>query len=183
MSLKIQQTEILDVLKISSEKFTDGRGFFLEKYKKSDFDSIGINCDFVQLNHSFSKKGVLRGLHIQRWPKEQGKLVTVVKGKILDVAVDIRPNSTTFKKYAQAILSDENNMSLWIPKGFAHGFFALDDSNVIYLATDEFSIEHDSGIRWDDPEINIKWPTRNPTLSEKDKNLKTLNELVTEGVL
>ncbi|MEM3844678.1 MAG: dTDP-4-dehydrorhamnose 3,5-epimerase [Candidatus Parvarchaeota archaeon] len=183
MPLNIQRTEIPEVLLISSEKFSDDRGFFIEKYKRSDLKALGIDLDFVQMNHSFSKRGVLRGLHFQRRPKEQDKLVTVTRGKIMDVAVDIRPSSPTYKKYIYATLSEENNMSIFIPKGFAHGFLALEESDVVYLTTTEYSSEHDSGIRWDDPDININWPIKNPIVSKKDRGLKYLSELIKEGVL
>ncbi|MEM3192187.1 MAG: dTDP-4-dehydrorhamnose 3,5-epimerase [Candidatus Parvarchaeota archaeon] len=183
MSLNIQRTEIPEVLLISSKKFSDERGFFIEKYKRSDLISLGIDLDFVQMNHSFSKRGVLRGLHFQKRPKEQDKLVIVTRGKIMDVAVDIRPNSPTYKKYVYATLSEKNNVSIFIPKGFAHGFLALEESDVVYLTTTEYSSEHDTGIRWDDPEINISWPIKNPIISKKDRGLKYLSELIKEGAL
>ncbi|MEM3844372.1 MAG: dTDP-4-dehydrorhamnose 3,5-epimerase [Candidatus Parvarchaeota archaeon] len=183
MPLNIKRTEIPEVLLISSEKFADERGFFIEKYKRSNLRAFGIDLDFVQMNHSFSKYGVLRGLHFQKRPKEQDKLVTVTRGKIMDVAVDLRPNSPTYRKYVYATLSDENNTSIFIPKGFAHGFLALEESDVVYLTTTEYSSEHDSGIRWDDPDININWPIKNPIVSKKDRSLKYLSDLIKEGVL
>lgn len=183
MSFEFIQTEIKDVIAIRYPRYEDERGFFEERYKFSDFETAGIKWNFVQVNHSFSRKGVLRGLHYQKYPNEQGKLVMVVRGEIVDVAVDIRAKSETFKKWVSLNLSKKSRLALWIPPGFAHGFFATENSNVIYLSTNEFNREYDSGIRWNDPDIGIKWPTENPVLSEKDKNLKFLKQRIEQKEL
>lgn len=168
--------EIPEVILIKPKIFDDDRGFFFECYKYSDFAQAGITFNFVQDNHSRSKKGVLRGLHYQLEPKAQGKLVRCIKGKIWDVAVDIRKGSPTFGKWVSVELSENNKFMLWIPPGFAHGFVALEDSEIIYKCTAEYDPNFDRGILWNDPLIGIKWPIENPLLSEKDKRLPTLKE-------
>lgn len=167
---KFTRTEIPDVLLVETEKYEDSRGFFQELYKESEFKAILGN--FVQVNHSYSKKGVLRGLHFQLNPKPQGKLVTVISGRIYDVAVDLRKNSPSYKKWVGAELTF--GKLLWVPVGFAHGFEALADSNVVYFVTGEFSKEYDSGIAWNDPEINVNWPVKEPIISGKDRSLPQL---------
>ena len=161
-----------DVILVEPKVFGDERGFFLESYKKTDFVSAGIDVEFVQDNHSLSQKGVVRGLHYQLPPKAQGKLVRVIKGAILDVAVDIRKDSPTFKQWIAEELSEDNNKMLYIPSGFAHGFLTLtDEVHLLYKCTDEYSADHDAGIRWNDPELNISWGISDPIVSEKDKKL------------
>ena len=164
-------TSLKGVILIESKVFADSRGYFMESFKSSHFKKAGIDFDFLQDNHSFSRSGVIRGLHYQKYPMEQGKLVSVISGKIFDVAVDIRPNSETFSRWLGTVLSDKNRTILWIPPGFAHGFQALRDSHVYYKATSEFSPKHEMGIRWNDPTIAIKWPLDNPFVSEKDSDL------------
>ena len=176
MPFKFKRLEIPDVILVEPVVFKDERGFFMETYKESDFKNNGINYDFVQDNHSRSKKGVLRGLHYQLHPKAQGKLVRCIKGRIWDVAVDIRKGSPWFGKWVAVELSQENKLMLWIPPGFAHGFVALEDSEVMYKTTAEYDRELDTGIRWNDPDIGIRWPIDNPILSEKDANLPYLKE-------
>jgi len=178
------KTEIPDVILIKPKVFQDERGFFLETYKKSDFEKAGIKAEFVQDNHSKSVKGVLRGLHFQKKPFAQGKLVRCIRGKIFDVAVDIRKGSPTFGKWVGYELSEENRYILWIPEGFAHGFLTLsDEAEVIYkVSGGEYSPEHDAGIIWNDPDIDIKWPLDQVDeiiLSEKDKKLPFLKEIDT----
>ena len=165
------------VIKIESKVFTDARGYFMESFKSSDFIKAGIDLSFSQDNHSFSKAGVIRGLHFQRAPNPQGKLVSVINGKIFDVAVDLRPGSKTYSKWFGITLSDDNGTMLWIPPGFAHGFQALDNSHVYYKATNEFSPKDDAGIKWNDPTIAIKWPLDNIIVSEKDANLPLLSDI------
>jgi len=180
MPFEFIRTEIPEVIIVKPKVFEDERGFFLETYKKSEFEKAGIDTDFVQDNHSKSVKNVLRGLHFQKTPKEQGKLVRCIKGRIFDVAVDIRKNSPTFGKWVGIELSGTNKLMLWIPKGFAHGFLTLsDEAEIIYKVSGaEYSPEHDAAIRWNDPEIGIKWPiTDEPILSEKDKNAPLLREI------
>lgn len=156
--------------------FPDERGFFKEIYKRTPFLANGVPYDFVQANVSFSRRGVVRGLHYQLKPMEQGKLVTVLKGRIMDVAVDIRVGSPWFGKYVSVELSGENHLLFWIPPGFAHGFQALEDSLVLYLVTKEYDRGLERCIRWDDPEIGIEWPLlEEAILSEKDKGCPPLS--------
>jgi len=171
MPFIFSSTQLPDVTKISAESFTDERGSFVENFKASDFAAHGIENNFVQDNAPVSKKGVLRGLHYQLPPHAQGKLVGVIKGKIFDVAVDIRKSSPTFGKWVGEELSDENHTMLYIPAGFAHGFMALeDDTRVVYkMNGNEYHQPSERGIRFDDPAIGIIWPLENPILSEKDK--------------
>ena len=176
-----RRLEIPDVILVEPVVFPDHRGFFKEIYKRTDFLANGIPYDFVQANVSTSRRGVVRGLHYQLRPMEQGKLVIVIRGRIYDVAVDIRKGSPWFGKYAAAELSEDNHLALWIPPGFAHGFQALeDDTVVLYLVTKEYSPQHERCIRWDDPEIGIDWPIKeNVILSEKDKKGTPLREAET----
>ena len=150
--------------------FGDDRGFFLELYKHTDFVQGGITEHLVQDNYSKSAKGVLRGLHYQKTPRAQGKLVMCLKGRIYDVAVDIRKGSPQYGKWVGAELSEENRLMLYVPPGFAHGFQVLSDTaEVMYKCTDEYSPADDRGIIWNDPDINISWPLKDPVLSGKDK--------------
>jgi dTDP-4-dehydrorhamnose 3,5-epimerase len=176
MPFEFIRLEIPDVVLIKPKVFEDDRGFFMETYKASDFAKAGIDFSFSQDNHSKSKKGVLRGLHYQLEPKAQGKLVRCIKGKIWDVAVDLRLGSPWFGKWIAVELSKENKCMLWIPAGFAHGFVALEDSEIIYKCTEEYDPTFDRGIIWNDPEINIPWPIKKPTLSPKDAKLPALKD-------
>lgn len=171
--------KIPDIKLVIPKVFKDDRGFFLENYKKSDFIANGIVDDFKQDNYSKSSKGVLRGLHYQASPKEQAKLVRCCRGKIFDVAVDIRKSSKTFGHWVGEILSEENNHILYIPAGFAHGFVVLSDTaEIIYKTSNEYSKEHDRGILWNDPDININWGIDfMPVLSEKDKIQPLLKDI------
>lgn len=162
---------------IEPKVFGDDRGFFLESYKKTDFVNNGINVEFMQDNHSLSSKGVLRGLHYQKPPFAQAKLVRVIKGTAWDVAVDIRKNSPTYKKWIAVELSGENKKMFYIPEGFAHGFIALtDEVQLMYKCSNEYSPQHDAGIIWNDPELAVKWPLADPLLSEKDIVLPLLKD-------
>jgi len=157
--MKVTQTEIPGVLVLEPKVFTDERGFFMESYNKKTFRDLDINFDFVQDNHSRSVKNVLRGLHYQLPPKEQGKLVRVMVGEIFDVAVDIRKDSPTLGKWVGVNLSAENKKMMWIPPGFAHGFLTLSDvAEVLYKATDYYAPELERCIRWDDGVLGITWP-------------------------
>ena len=177
MPFKFTRMSIPDVVLIEPQIFKDERGFFLENFKKSIFEDNGITQTFVQDNFSYSLKGVIRGLHFQIPPKSQAKLVSVLKGEIFDVAVDIRPNSPTFGKWISENLSENNHKTLYVPEGFAHGFCVLsDDAYVLYKTTQEFSSEHEGGIVWNDSDLNISWPIGNPILSKKDKLLPTLKK-------
>lgn len=171
MPFEFKRLEIQEIILIIPKIFEDSRGFFLETYKESEFKNNGIDVSFVQDNHSKSRKGVLRGLHYQLNPKAQGKLISVVKGSIFDVAVDIRKGSPYFGKYVSVKLSEENKQMLWAPPGFAHGFIALDDdTEVFYKTTEEYKPQFERCIRWNDPDIKIKWPISNPSLSNRDAN-------------
>lgn len=179
MPFEFEKTIIPEVVLIKPKVFNDDRGFFMESYKKSEFFANGINVDFCQDNHSKSSKGVLRGLHYQKAPKQQAKLVRCVKGKIFDVAVDIRKSSPTFSKWVGVELSEDNKFMLYIPEGFAHGFVVLSDSaELMYKTSCEYSKEHDCGIRWNDQNINIDWRIDfAPQLSEKDLNQPFLKDV------
>jgi len=169
--------EIPDVVLVRPRVFEDERGFFLESYKRSDFVAAGINEEFVQSNHSFSAKGVIRGLHYQKNPAAQSKLVRAIAGVIFDVAVDIRKGSPTFGKWVGVELSAENKKMLYIPVGFAHGFAVLSDTaEVMYKTTNEYCPEADAGIAWDDPAIGIDWCLAEPVLSGKDMANPLLEE-------
>lgn len=185
MPFVFEKLEIPEVVLIRVKVHTDNRGFFMETYKKSEFVKNGIVDDFSQDNHSKSGEKVLRGLHFQKSPHGQSKLVRCVRGKILDVAVDLRPNSPTFKKYVKAELSEDNQSMLYIPKGFAHGFVVLsEEAEVCYKAGDEYSKDNESGIIWSDPEINIDWEIDfEPIVSKKDMALPLLKDLDREDLL
>lgn len=163
------KTEIPDVVIIEPRVFGDERGFFMETWQRKTFAGNGIDFDFVQDNHSLSGKGILRGLHYQI-RKPQGKLVRVVEGEVFDVAVDIRSGSKWFGKWVGVRLSDENKSMLWVPPGFAHGFYVLSDrATFMYKCTDYYAPEHERCIVWNDPDLNIAWPLDGePVLSGKD---------------
>ena len=178
MPFKFNRLEIPDLILIEPKVFEDERGFFMEFYNLKDFNHFGIDVEFVQDNHSHSRKGVLRGLHYQLRPMEQGKLVRCVRGIIFDVAVDIRRGSPTYGEWVGVILSEENKNMLYIPPGFAHGFCVLsNEADVIYKVTNFYSPEHERGIIWNDPDIGIEWPIKDPILSERDSKLPTLKEV------
>ncbi len=179
MPFNFIKADIDGVIIVEPRSFGDSRGFFLESYKKSEFVSNGIDVEFKQDNHSYSTKGVLRGLHYQKTPAAQAKLVRVIKGAVWDVAVDIRRDSPTFKKWIAMELSEKNNTMFYIPEGFAHGFLALtDEVHLIYKCSNEYTPQCDAGIIWNDPEIAIKWPIENPLLSDKDTVLPLLKDAV-----
>lgn len=178
MPFEFKKMNVPDVVLIKPKVFEDERGFFMETYKKEDFEKAGIKGEFIQENHSKSKHNVLRGLHFQKEPYAQAKIVRCIKGKILDVAVDLRKNSLTFKKYVSVELSEENKFMLFIPKGFAHGFVVLSDvAEVIYKVDNTYVPDYESGLIWNDEQVNIKWLINNPVLSKKDRRLPTLKEL------
>jgi len=149
----------------------------MEGYKESIFRENGINTKFVQSNYSHSKKGVIRGLHYQNEPVAVAKLVSAIRGKILDVAVDMRRDSPTFGKWVSEILSERNHKLIYIPEGFAHGICVLsDEANVSYLMNNEYAPEHEAGVLWNDPEIGIKWLIENPIISKKDLEQPSLRD-------
>lgn len=168
---------IADLLVITPRAFGDDRGFFMERYNKAAFDgALGRSVDFVQDNHSRSRKGVLRGLHYQLPPHPQAKLVSVLAGEIFDVAVDIRRGSPTFGRWEGVVLSAENRRQLWVPEGFAHGFLVLSETaDVLYKTAGYYAPGCDRAIAWNDPDIAIAWPLDGaPTLSDKDAAASSL---------
>ena len=172
--------ELPEIVIIEPDVFGDGRGYFLESYQEKRYREYGISVKFVQDNLSFSKKGVLRGLHYQL-PKEQAKLVQVVKGEIFDVMVDIRKGSPTFGQWTSVVLSDENKRQVFVPTGFAHGFCVLSDTAyVMYKCSDYYTPQSEGGVLWSDPDIGIEWPVRDPILSEKDAAYPVLGEIAEE---
>jgi len=177
MPFSFKRLDLSEVILVETKVFADDRGFFLENFKESIFTSNGINTKFVQENFSHSVKGVLRGLHYQINPKAQAKLVMAFRGEIFDVVVDIRKNSPTYGEWIGEILSEQNHKILYIPEGFAHGFCVLsEEADVLYKVNQEYSPEHEKGIIWNDPEINIMWPIDNPILHEKDQKLPPLKD-------
>jgi len=175
MPFAFKRLEIPEVVLIEPKVFEDERGFFMETYKMPDFVAAGIKANFVQDNHSRSARGILRGLHYQNPPFAQGKLVRAVRGEIFDVAVDIRKGSPTWGKWVGVILSEENKNILYVPEAFAHGFCVLSEiAEVIYKSTNVYSAEAEAGIIWNDENLNIDWPAKEPILSEKDKKLPPL---------
>jgi dTDP-4-dehydrorhamnose 3,5-epimerase len=180
MPFKFERLSILDVIVITPTVFRDERGFFMEAYKKSEFAAAGIPERFVQDNQSKSGHAVLRGLHYQKIPKAQGKLMQVTQGEIFDVAVDIRKGSPTYGKWVGVKLSSNSAQMLYVPVGFAHGFCVLSETaEVTYKVTDEYSPEHEAGIVWDDPDIAIAWPVEHPSLSRRDAAYPRLKGLET----
>jgi len=170
--MKIATTQIADVKILSPDVFEDSRGFFYESYNQNKFQQLVQSAvTFVQDNHSKSSYGTLRGLHYQVDPMAQGKLVRVVQGEVFDVAVDIRSHSSTYGQWIGEILSSENNKQLWIPTGFAHGFLVLSETaEFLYKTTNFYSPTHERFIRWDDPDLNIKWPSIDKLIiSDKDQ--------------
>jgi dTDP-4-dehydrorhamnose 3,5-epimerase len=177
---KIVETPIKGLLIIETKIFKDDRGFFIESYNLRDFASLGINVDFIQDNHSFSRKGVIRALHFQL-KHPQGKLVHVISGKVFGVAVDLRPNSQTFGKWFGVELTDDNGLQFYIPPGFAHGFLALEENtHFFYKCTDFYYPEDEVGIIWNDPSIGIEWPLGQLDeiiISDKDKKLSSFDKV------
>ena len=179
MGFEFIKQEIPEVVLIKPKVFGDNRGFFMETYKKSEFYANGIEIEFNQDNHSKSTAHVLRGLHFQKAPYGQAKIVRCTRGRIYDVAVDIRSESKTFGKYVKVELSEDNKQMLFIPEGFAHGFVVLsEEAELNYKASGEYAPQADCGIIWNDKDINIDWEIDfEPILSEKDTKQKTLKEL------
>ena len=172
--MNIIKTVLEDVVIIEPEVFRDNRGFFMETYSRDRYKEAGVVCDFVQDNLSYSVKGTLRGLHFQI-KRPQAKLVQVITGEIFDVAVDIRPGSSTFGKWTGVYLSEKNKRQLFIPEGFAHGFCVISETAHFLYKCSDFYFQHDEGgIIWSDPDIGIDWPVKDPIVSEKDKQLPRL---------
>lgn len=179
--MKFTETEIPGVYVVEPAVFGDHRGFFMESWSKRTFEEAGLYYDFVQDNHSSSAvKGTLRGIHFQRGEKAQAKLVRCTRGAVLDVAVDLRPSSPTYKKWVAVELSAENKKQLLIPRGFGHGFVTLtDDVEFLYKADNYYAPEADGGIRWNDPELAVEWGVNTPILSDKDSKSPCLKDAVT----
>jgi len=183
--MKLVQTSIKDVVIIEPAVYGDERGWFMESFNEEKFHSslkalgLSVPRSFVQDNHSCSAKGVLRGLHFQRAPHAQGKLVRVVRGSAFDVAVDIRPDSETYLQWVGVELSDRNNHMLWIPEGFAHGFVALEDNtHFLYKTTDYYDKDSEGALHWNDSKLNIQWPASDDyIISEKDDKAPKVDSL------
>lgn len=179
MAVEVIKTDLPEILLIKPRVFGDERGFFCESFNQSDWESAtGLSCRFVQDNHSRSVRGVLRGLHYQLPPAAQGKLVRTACGEIFDVAVDLRRNSPTFGRWVGRVLSEENQLQMWIPAGFGHGFLTLSTSaDVIYKTTAYYAPEWERAVAWDDPELMIEWSLQAPPLlSEKDRRAPCLRD-------
>lgn len=175
--MKVIDTILPGVLIIEPKVFGDARGFFKETYQAERYRDVGIDLPFVQDNHSRSQKGVLRGLHLQK-SRPQGKLVSCSRGVVYDVAVDVDPASPTFGKHVGVELSEDNHLQLWIPPGYAHGFCVLSDvADFQYKCTDLYFPEDEGGLIWNDPEVAIDWPIKEPQLSAKDVVLPSLAQI------
>jgi len=178
MPFTFSKMQIPDVILVEPRVFPDDRGFFMETYKMTDFAEAGIKASFVQDNHSRSTRGILRGLHYQKPPFAQGKLVRTIQGEIFDVAVDVRPASSTYGKWVGVNLSSENKKMLWVPEGFAHGFLVLSETaEVAYKATNVYSPQSEAGVVWNDADLGIDWPIQEPILAERDLSWPTLKEI------
>ena len=176
--MKVTTTELEGVLVFEPEVYHDERGSFMETWNQDRYAALGLAPSFVQDNVSFSKNGVLRGLHFQVSPREQGKLVTVLDGEIFDVAVDLRVESPTFGRWFGAHLSEENRRQLYVPEGLAHGFVVTGESALVgYKCTDLYSPVHERSLAWNDPEVAIEWPVSEPLLSPKDRSAPHLRDL------
>ena len=175
--MKIIKTDFDGLVEIIPDIFQDERGYFFESYNTPKFNDLGIETDYVQDNQSFSKKGVLRGLHFQNNPHSQGKMVRVIKGKVLDVVVDLRPEKPTFGRHYKCLLDDVTGKMLYVPEGFAHGFLCLEDSVFFYKCTSLYNKNSESGIIWNDEYLNIDWGIKSPLISEKDLLLPSFNKI------
>lgn len=171
--MKFTETKLKDAFIIQLDKHSDNRGFFARSFCKNEFAKFGLNNEIVQINNSLSKhKGTLRGMHYQVHPNQEDKIIRCVKGSIYDVIIDLRNESETFLEWFGLELSEDNRKSLYVPKGFAHGYLTLsNNSELFYLSTEYYSPESEKGIRWDDPKFNIEWPIDITEISEKDAAL------------
>ena len=177
-SMELISTPLEGLLTVKPDVFRDDRGYFFESYNHEKFVAAGLDLKFLQDNESKSKKGVLRGLHFQSPPYAQGKLVRVIRGSVLDVAVDIRKNSPTYGKWESVVLSGTNKWMYWVPAGFAHGFVTLEDDTVFfYKCTNVYNKASEGSILWNDPDLGIDWGIKDPVVSEKDGVAKGFGEL------
>jgi len=178
--MNVRETKLPGVLILEPKVFSDERGFFLETWNSRRYEGVGITEHFVQDNVAFSKKGVLRGLHFQ-YPQSQGKLVQVLSGEVMDVAVDIRVGSAAFGRWVSEILSEANHRQMYVPPGFAHGYCVLSETAIFsYKCTDYYNLSTESGIIWNDPDLDIGWPVKEPVLSPKDAKCSRLKDLPAE---
>ena len=176
--MELIQTDIAGLILIKPSVYEDERGYFFESYNRNAMQKVGVDVVFDQDNESRSRKNVLRGLHFQNPPFEQGKLVRVTKGAVLDVALDIRKDSPTYGKWNSLTLSEGNRLIYWIPTGFAHGFLALEDDTVFtYKCTGMYNKESEDSIRWNDPDLNIDWGIKDPIISDKDNKAPLFKDL------
>ncbi len=174
--MKVKETKLVGVLVLEPDVFSDERGFFLETWNSARYENAGIEGTFVQDNISFSKRGVLRGLHFQ-YPQSQGKLIQILSGEVVDIAVDIRVGSPTFGHWVSEVLSDANHRQIYIPPGFAHGYCVTSETAIFsYKCTDYYNPETENGIIWNDPDLNIDWSIKEPILSPKDKEYPRLKD-------
>ena len=175
------ETTIKDVFALKPKVLGDSRGYFYESFRQDIFEELGLNFNFVQDNQSMSKKGILRGLHFQSPPHEQGKLIRVINGAIIDVVVDIRKDSSSYGEHVKIELNEENKLLFWVPPGFAHGFITLEDDTVVsYKCTSYYNRESEGSIRWDSPSLAIDWGNANPQLSDKDKTATLFKDFKTQ---
>jgi dTDP-4-dehydrorhamnose 3,5-epimerase len=175
---EIKQTSLPGVLEIFPRIFPDSRGYFFESFRQDWLDQLGVHETWVQDNQSFSQKGTVRGIHFQRGAHAQAKLVRVIAGKVLDVAVDLRKGSPSFGQVYSTILDTEKNNLLYIPAGFGHGFSVLEDAVFVYKCSNYYHKDSEGGVRWSDPSLGIDWQVSEPIVSEKDQILPTLAEFV-----
>ena len=179
--MEIIKTPLEGLLVIKPRIFGDDRGYFFESWSKESFSKVGLDLDFVQDNQSLSSKGVLRGLHFQNPPYAQGKLVRVIKGVVLDVAVDIRKDSPTYGQHFSVELSEENKIIVWIPPGFAHGFLTMEDNTIFtYKCTGVYNKNSEEALLWNDADLNINWKIKNPLVSEKDLTAGNFKDFVSK---
>ncbi|MBN1870915.1 MAG: dTDP-4-dehydrorhamnose 3,5-epimerase [Candidatus Omnitrophica bacterium] len=177
MAFRFKKLDIPEIIYIKPDIYPDQRGFFCEVYKYPEFAANGITKPFVQVNHSKSSKNTLRGLHYQKNPKAQGKLVTVIEGEIFDAVVDVRKGSPAYGKWVGQTLNADKKDMIYVPEGFAHGFCAISESaQVMYFSTELYSPKDERGVVYNDPKINISWPVKAPVLSDKDRGLPLLKE-------
>jgi len=181
--MEVKATGFEGLVEIIPSIFSDSRGWFYELYNEETFRAHGLKHKFVQENQSFSKKGVVRGLHMQLDPYPQAKLVTVISGTVLDVVVDLRQGSKTFGKTNSCLLDSNKRKMLLVPEGFAHGFAALEDSIFFYKCSSPYNREAEAGVIWNDSDLNIDWQVKNPILSDKDLQLPTLADLLRKSVM
>jgi len=180
--MKVTETKLSEVLILEPKVFQDDRGYFLETWNKTRYEKIGVPVHFVQDNISLSKRGILRGLHFQ-YPQSQGKLIQVLLGEVLDVVVDIRVGSPTYRQWIGEVISESNHRQMYVPPGFAHGYCVISDKALFsYKCTDFYNPATEHGIIWNDPEIGIEWPTEQPVLSPKDKAYPRLKDLEPENL-